>query len=143
MQSKHESESLAVCNSSTRSGCALACSDTVCFNHSVKQCCCDHVLAAVSAHHACREMGYLSSMPGLLRTQANIQKPMARQKVANLGAALDTIYLLLAPLTSPAGHQVRPARLPCLPCFRQERLAPLDCTSLALPRLYKTIGNHV
>ena len=89
-------------------------------------------------------MGYLSSMPGLLRTQANIQKPMARQKVANLVAALDTIYLLLAPLTSPAGHQVRPPRLPCSPCYRQEDLHLKMCyTSLALPRLYKPMGNHV
>ncbi|DBB15044.1 TPA: hypothetical protein ACH3X3_004627 [Trebouxia sp. C0006] len=52
-----------------------------------------------------REMGHLSSLPGLLRTQANIQKPLARQKVANLLAALDTVYLLLAPITTPAGHQ--------------------------------------
>ncbi|DBA66722.1 hypothetical protein WJX79_001922 [Trebouxia sp. C0005] len=52
-----------------------------------------------------REMGHLSSLPGLLRTQANIQKPLARQKVANLLAALDSVYLLLAPITTPAGHQ--------------------------------------
>ncbi|KAL0019412.1 hypothetical protein WJX77_011077 [Trebouxia sp. C0004] len=52
-----------------------------------------------------REMGHLPRLPGLLRTQANIQKPLARQKVANLLAALDSIYLLLASITTPAGHQ--------------------------------------
>ncbi len=51
-------------------------------------------------------MGHLSSLPSLLRAQANTQKPLARQKVANLLAALDSVYLLLAPITTPAGHQV-------------------------------------
>ncbi len=51
-------------------------------------------------------MGYLSSLPGLLRTQANIQKPLARQKVANLVAALDSLYVLLAPITSSPSNQV-------------------------------------
>ncbi|KAL3158641.1 hypothetical protein ABBQ32_011389 [Trebouxia sp. C0010 RCD-2024] len=41
-------------------------------------------------------MGHLSSLPGLLQTQANIQKPLPRQKCANLLAALDSLYLLLA-----------------------------------------------
>ncbi len=60
-------------------------------------------------------MGHLSSLPGLLRTQANIQKPLARQKVANLLAALDSVYLLLAAITTPAGHQVclHPHHLDC------------------------------
>ena len=71
-------------------------------------------------------MGHLSSLPGLLRTQANIQKPLARQKVANVLAALDSVYLLLAPITTPPGHQVRLHlhQLSCgktdlhhLPCF--------------------------
>ena len=44
MQSKHVSESLAARNSSTRSGYALACSDDICFNHSVKHFCWGHVL---------------------------------------------------------------------------------------------------
>lgn len=38
----------------------------------------------------------MSSLPGLLQTQANIQKPLPRQKCANLLAALDSLYLLLA-----------------------------------------------
>ncbi len=66
---------------------------------------CNHALRQ-GQHCLCREMGHLSSLPGLLRTQANIQKPLARQKVANLLAALDSVYLLLAPITTPAGHQV-------------------------------------
>lgn len=55
-------------------------------------------------------MGYLSSLPGLLRTQANIQKPLARQKVGNLLAALDSLYLLLAPVLASLTSQVRQSR---------------------------------
>lgn len=49
-------------------------------------------------------MGHISSLPGLLKT--NIQKPLPRQKCANLLAALDTLYLLLAPIPQQPGSQV-------------------------------------
>ena len=55
-------------------------------------------------------MGYLSRLPGLLQTQANLQKPLARHRTANLLAALDTVYLLLAPLPHMSGSQVRQTR---------------------------------
>lgn len=52
-------------------------------------------------------MGYLSSLSGLLKTQANIHKPLPRQKCANLLAALDSFYLLLAPIPQQqTGSQV-------------------------------------
>lgn len=59
-------------------------------------------------------MGHLPSLSGLLKTQANIHKPLPRQKCANLLAALDSLYLLLAPLfQQQTGNQV------CWPAFIQ------------------------
>ena len=51
-------------------------------------------------------MNHLASLPGLLRTQVNLSKPLARQKLGNLLAALDSLYLLLAPISSASAHQV-------------------------------------
>ena len=65
--------------------------------------CCKKRTQSTSLYCACREMGHLSSLPGLLRTQANIQKPLPRQKISNLLAALDSLYLLLAPIPQQAG----------------------------------------
>ncbi|KAL3135480.1 hypothetical protein ABBQ38_005960 [Trebouxia sp. C0009 RCD-2024] len=56
-----------------------------------------------------REMGHLSSLPGLLQTQANIQKPLPRQKCANLLAALDSLYLLLAAPPLQSGTPPEPS----------------------------------
>lgn len=50
-----------------------------------------------------REMGHLSNLPGLLKTQANIHKALPRQKYANLLAALDSLYLLLAAVPQQSG----------------------------------------
>ena len=51
-------------------------------------------------------MNHLVSLPGLLRTQANLFKPLPRQKLGNLLAGLDSLYLLLAPVSSASAHQV-------------------------------------
>ena len=52
----------------------------------------------------------------LLKTQANIHKPLPRQKCANLLAALDSLYVLLAPIPQQqAGNQVgKPASMQML-----------------------------
>lgn len=55
----------------------------------------------------CREMGHLSSLPGLLQTTANMQKPLSRQRTANLMSALQIIHVFLAPTPTQLGGSVR------------------------------------
>ena len=51
-------------------------------------------------------MGHLSSLPGLLHTTANLQKPLSRQRTANIMSALETLHLVLAPPAAQSGKQV-------------------------------------
>ena len=48
----------------------------------------------------------MGTLPGLLQTRAPLQKPLARQRLANLMSTLDTLYLVLAPRASNTSIQV-------------------------------------
>lgn len=56
----------------------------------------------------CREMGHPGSLPGLLQSSASLQRPLSRQRTANVMSALDTLQIALVPGAGPPGAQVQP-----------------------------------